>query len=125
MARLEKLIGQNKPTEARPSKAPVIRSSISEAQFRTMMTDVDRQAFARDKISVFRKELKANYMTAAQAALFLGRLVHSADRMEAIGLMAGRIIDLSNIALIEGALYRDSDKAKARTLLGLTGSGKK
>ena len=91
--------------------------AMTEKDFRTLRSAVDREAGDAAKLAVLRTAAANTYFTTAQAGQLIDRLVYRDDKLAAVPILKDRILDKQNAwQLYQHFTYRE-DKMKVQEML--------
>jgi hypothetical protein len=105
------------PPEPELPPEPAGPVPMDPRSFKTLVREVDGQAFSDDKLMIVRSASREAFFSTAQVKALLDEFVHSSDKLELLKLVADRIVDRENIFTIYGSLVHSSDKEEARSIL--------
>jgi len=100
---------------APPAEGP---SPMGPGEFAGLKSSIAAEAFPRNKISVLRTAVAANYFTIAQVGELVDLYTFSKDKVEAVSLTRDRILDRGNAFALFAHFTFNADKQKVRALLG-------
>ena len=96
------------------SKGP---QAMSEKDFRTLRSALDREAGDTAKLAVLRTAAASSFFTTSQAGQLIDRLVYRDDKLAAVPILKDRILDKQNAwQLYQHFTYRE-DKMKVQEIL--------
>src|SRR5438067_3365567 len=91
--------------------------AMSEKDFRTLRTALDREAGDTAKLAVLRTAASNAFFTTSQAGQLIDRLVYRDDKLAAVPILKDRILDKQNAwQLYQHFTYRE-DKMKVQEIL--------
>jgi hypothetical protein len=100
-----------------PPAQPVV-SPMPERAFRQLVGAISRESFSNDKLRVLEQAAPTNWFLVQQVQEILGQFEFPADRLKAVRVMRGRILDTNNYFQLYGAFEFPRDKEELRRILG-------
>ena len=115
---------REKKLQARASQLLSVRvleakgpQAMTEKEFRTLRTALDREAGDAAKLAVLRTAANSAFFTTAQAGQLIDHLVYRDDKLAAVPILKDRILDKQNAwQLYQHFTYRE-DKMKVQEML--------
>ena len=104
------------PVKPQPPKKPVLRP-MSSAAFGDFLRSLSTEAFDKGKLRLISMIVADNHFTTAQVATVASKLSFSSKKLEAIRLMAPKILDRDKRFKLFELFAHDSEKRKLRALL--------
>ena len=87
-------------------------------EFTKLLAEVDAQVFAEDRILLVRDATaQGRNFNCSQAAALLAKLTASADRLDLLKVLKGRLADTQNLDVIYAELHHPADLEEARHIL--------
>jgi len=90
---------------------------MTQSQLDGLVAAMNEQSFSDDKIAVLTEAMKEAYATVAQVRKLLDQLSFPDDKLQALRLLKGRIVDPENKFQLYGAFVHSSDKDEAKKIL--------
>lgn len=90
---------------------------LDESAFAILSQKVKAASFNREKYDLLQVASLGCYYTCAQCASIMAGLSFDDERLEALRIMAPRVVDPQNAAVVESVLTFDSSKSAARGML--------
>lgn len=92
-------------------------AAMGDAEFKDLEDRIDDEAFADDQLGVLRTAASHNDFTADQVVRLLDLFTHSSDKIDALRVVAGNIVDPENQHVVIDAFVHSSDKDEAESIL--------
>jgi|GEM_PF-2460116 len=107
------------PTQPPEPKRPV-KVAMEGALFSALLTQIDDESFDKGRQSLLDVAASQSYFTCEQVKTLLSKWTFDPDRLKALQSLAPRIINPEAGFIILSEFTFDSNKSKAKQLLGLT-----
>ncbi len=125
LARVRRHLGYLVPGGRRASRAPAAppRSAarpISGGNFARLMGAVRAQRFSQGKVRVIRQAAWRNRFTCRQVSILIRAFSLDEYRLKVLRLLARRVADRHNAAVVHSAFSNPRDRRKARKILPRT-----
>ena len=102
--------------EEEPMPEPIVGPT-----FQALKSTIENQSFPDDKLGVLQQVVHRELFTVGQVTQLLDLYTFSSDKIDALQMLASRIIDPQNDFLLMNAFVHSSDKEEARRILGANG----
>jgi hypothetical protein len=96
--------------------APEVKP-MEDARFAKLMEAVGSEGFSDDKLKVLSSGAKDQAFSVAQVKGLLAQLSFPDDKLAALRILKGKIVDKENVFEIYGAFVHSSDKDEAKKIL--------
>jgi len=104
-------------TETQPTPPTPVLKPMDEARYSKLLGALNEQGFADDKLSVLSTAAKDQTFTVVQVKGILAQFSFPDDKLSALRMMKGRIVDKENVFQLYGAFVHSSDKDEAKKIL--------
>lgn len=109
------------PTAVKPVEKKKMRPKgpppMKPDAFKALLSSMDQQSFASDKLTVVKEAARSNGFTVAQVKQLLDRLTHSADKLDLLKVVNKRIVDRKNLFQVYSSFTFSNDKDAAKKIL--------
>jgi hypothetical protein len=95
---------------------PVGPLPMNDRDFTSFAAAVKAETFSSDQMGVIQSVVGTNWFTIAQVGVVLDQLSHTSDKVEAVTLLAPRVLDPENAYKLNEHLTFSSDKEAVRAL---------
>ncbi len=110
-------IDENEPKTVEVEEEVVSNNAMSDSNFRTLLQNIQDEAFADDQLSVLKMAVNRSYFTIEQTIQVVNIFSFAEDKVEAVRLMAPKIIDLENAHNLLNAFTFSDDKKAVQSII--------
>jgi hypothetical protein len=101
----------------RPQRADAGPRALDDAAFDALIARVRAASFSADRVATVADAARGHRFTGAQVATIVSEMSFSAERIQALELLAPRLVDARDSALIIDSMSFSSERARAREIL--------